>query len=719
MNVQMHGYGKSNHDLSYITKFNACPGALIPFTIEPTLMGEDMSTVLRHLIRTLPTNGPAFLSYKVQMDMFWVPIRLYNAQLHNNRLHIGMNLDQVQFPLMQLRGPIPNPKEASMNSQQINPTSLMHYLGISGLGRSGVTGATEVVAKFQAMTMLAYADIYKNWYANKQEGEGAVITSTGEDAAAVLTGGEVTQDGSYIINRLSASTLVNTPNNNLAPGEGTSILANGTTSELLDTSGIMPQSGSGPLQRILTIGGYGLNKTNVYAYFGIAGTGGTSKAWRTIKDIEDDTSNPYYFTIASDNSYIACQSSIAGSSTQKFWNEGIGGPIAVPVHNKRAFFATGDAIIRSVEIKKFPLENIDLMRDTILQKSIESPLIIGPGTGEGVAADDAEWKEPYASFVGTTANPSPNLYELNGLLLKTYQNDRFQTWLDTEWIEGPAGISAITAIDTSSGSFTLDSLNLAQHLYNNLNRIAAAGGTYTDYLETAYGQRARRLCEAPEFRGSVSAEITFEEVISMADSTGPDGTDQPLGSLAGRGTTRNERGGRIRIGADEHGFMIGIFSITPRLDYSQGNKWFNRWRTLRDIHMPELDGIGYQELITDEFAAFDTIRDANGDPITASGDTGYKSIGKQPAWQEYRTNQNEVHGDFTPGRPLDFMVNNRDYAHDPVTGALIDTTTYVDPTKYSRVFASSELPDTAWAWVQLGIDTKARRIMSNKIIPNL
>ena len=40
--------------------------------------------------------------------------------------------------------------------------------------------------------------------------------------------------------------------------------------------------------------------------------------------------------------------------------------------------------------------------------------------------------------------------------IKTYQSDLFNNWLSTEWIDGTNGINAITAIDTSGGSFNID-----------------------------------------------------------------------------------------------------------------------------------------------------------------------------------------------------------------------------------------------------------------------
>ena len=57
---------------------------------------------------------------------------------------------------------------------------------------------------------------------------------------------------------------------------------------------------------------------------------------------------------------------------------------------------------------------------------------------------------------------------------------------------------------------------------------------------------------------------------------------------------------------------MGIVSITPRIDYSQGNRWFNDLKTWDDFHKPALDQIGFQNLPTDWMAFFDT-------PLTNNG----------------------------------------------------------------------------------------------------
>ena len=311
-----------------------------------------------------------------------------------------------------------------------------------------------------------------------------------------------------------------------------------------------------------------------------------------------------------------------------------------------------------------------------------------------------------------------NKYHMNGLAIKTYQSDLFNNWLKTEWIDGINGINQITAIDTSSGSFTIDALNLANKVYNMLNRIAVSGGSYEDYIEAVYSTEAMRRAETPIYMGGMSNEIVFEEVVSTAATT-TENQQNPLGSLAGKGTQTNKRGGNIEIKVTEPSYIIGLVSITSRLDYSQGNKWdMSELDTIEDLHKPALDGIGFEDLLQERMAWWGSYYNANGDLIKMAA-------GKVPAWINYMTAINETHGDFADENKTMYMTLNRRYqyrqpnlsGHKTLQG-IIDLTTYVDPTKYNYSFADTTL-DAQNFWVQIGMQIFSRRVMSAKIIPNL
>ena len=183
---------------------------------------------------------------------------------------------------------------------------------------------------------------------------------------------------------------------------------------------------------------------------------------------------------------------------------------------------------------------------------------------------------------------------MGGLCLKTHFSDIYNNWVNKEWIDGENGITALTAIDTSAGSFTIDTLNLAQKVYNLLNRVAVSGGTYKDWLETVWTTDYYFRPETPVYEGGISGEIEFAEVISTS-ATEIQG-NEPLGTLAGKGYNSNKQGGTIVIKVSEPSYIIGLASITPRVDYSQGNDWDNDLDNMDDLHKPQLDGIGYQDL---------------------------------------------------------------------------------------------------------------------------
>ena len=103
-----------------------------------------------------------------------------------------------------------------------------------------------------------------------------------------------------------------------------------------------------------------------------------------------------------------------------------------------------------------------------------------------------------------------------GLCVKTYQSDLFNNWVNTEWIDGENGISEITSVSVTGGSFTIDALNLAQKVYNMMNRIAVSGGSYRDWIETVYTSNYIERAETPVYMGGMSDEIVFQEVISQS-----------------------------------------------------------------------------------------------------------------------------------------------------------------------------------------------------------
>jgi hypothetical protein len=355
----------------------------------------------------------------------------------------------------------------------------------------------------------------------------------------------------------------------------------------------------------------------------------------------------------------------------------------------------------SPKLVTFPLTNIDAMKMDIID-SVTSPAAFVIN-----GAKPAPYSLPL--YVGTYGISQESGQE--GLGIKTYQSDIYNNWIQTEWIDGDDGINAITAVDTSTGSFTMDSLLMARKVYDMLNRIAMSGGSYEDWQDAVYTHERTRTIDSPIYMGGLSRELAFQEVVSNASATSGNQVNQPLGTLAGRGVlTNKKKGGKIRIRINEPSYIMGIVSLTPRIDYSQGNKWDVNLKTMNDLHKPALDGIGFQDLVTDEMAWWDT------DTSEASNIKFY-SVGKVPAWMNYMTRTNQNYGNFAEKYQQMFMTINRRYEAD-ADGYISDKTTYVDPSKFNYIFADTRL-DAQNFWIQIKVDNIARRKMSAKIMPNL
>ena len=228
-----------------------------------------------------------------------------------------------------------------------------------------------------------------------------------------------------------------------------------------------------------------------------------------------------------------------------------------------------------------------------------------------------------------------------------------------------------------------------------LNRIAVSDGSYNAWIQTVYTSGGLNHIETPIYLGGSSLEIEFQEVVNNSGTE-----NQPLGSLAGRGIATNHKGGNIVFKADEPGYIFCITSITPRVDYFQGNEWDNYLMTLDDLHKPQLDGIGFQDRL---------YRSINANtPYIMSG----KSIGKQPAWIEYMTNVNKTYGNFALVENEGWMCLNR------IFGDINTYTTYVFPHLYNNIFADTDITAQNF-WIQIAFNIKPRRVMSAKVIPNI
>lgn len=328
--------------------------------------------------------------------------------------------------------------------------------------------------------------------------------------------------------------------------------------------------------------------------------------------------------------------------------------------------------------------------------------ILGAVESAGAYIIDDEAIEPYGLDLEKVGDVWAKTINQEGLFVKTYQSDIFNNWLNTEWIDN---INNRSTVNTSGDEFTIDSLLITQKAYNYLNRVAVADGTLDSWREVTYAHRSTSKSLKPIYEGGLSKEILFDMIVSTAGTD-----DEPLGSIASRGQFGNKhKGGDVRIKVDEESYMMVIASITPRIVYNQGNRWDMNLKSLDDLHKPEFDRIGFQNLITDHLCFWDTTV-IGPDVLTT------RSAGKQPAWMWYKTDYDDALGNMASSE--DYKVLGRSYGWDRDLKTIADVTTYIDPVKFNDIFAIKSL-DAMNFDVQVGMDLTIRRVMSAEAMPNM
>lgn len=531
MHVRLREYDMSSQNLSYVFRSTMGVGMLVPFMKIVCQKGDIFDIKLMNKTMTHPTLGPLFGSFKLQHFIFTAGFRLYNSWLHNNRTGIGMKMSDIKFPTIKNSPFAPNKTEV-----KFNPSSLYSYMGWRGTRCKG----QQDISKKNAIPVLIYLDIFKNYFANTQEDNFYMIADA--------------KSSDYKPLQISAGSVTNIQN-----GVSIKVPMNGDTIEIKTN---VIESKSEEFEKVTRLV-FAIGKGDVVQMPG-----------KTI------------------NLNVGTKTSDATGTTWTINKAQTGlGLTAESIYLTRVSW-TGDGYTDRTEestfLKQHTLETLDKVRDEILKKPGNLELEMS-NTG------DTNVNNLFEDIRKGAVN------RLGGLILKTYDSDIFNNWVKTDWIDGENGISKVTALKPDEdGTITMDALNLQQKVYNMLNRIAVSGGTYRDWLETVY--TAGRYLDRPEtpvFQGGMSQMIEFDEVVATTGNT----EGQVLGELAGRGYARQPNtSGRLHFQVEEPGYVIGLMAITPMVDYSQGNDFDLNLFTMDDLHKPALDGIGYQDLMNEQRA---------------------------------------------------------------------------------------------------------------------
>lgn len=250
-------------------------------------------------------------------------------------------------------------------------------------------------------------------------------------------------------------------------------------------------------------------------------------------------------------------------------------------------------------------------------------------------------------------------------------------------------------VDANELGININDLRTSNALQRWFERNARGGSRYIEQILSHFGVRSSdaRL-QRPQFLGGGRMPISVSEVLqtSSTDET------SPQANMAGHGISAGISNG-FKHYFEEHGYIIGIMSITPRTGYQQGiPRDFVKFDNM-DFYFPEFAHLSEQEVKNQELFVSD-------DETYNNGTFGYV-----PRYAEYKYHPSEAHGDFRGN--LSFWHLNRIFEDRPNLN-----TTFVECNPSNRVFATSETKDDKF-WVQMYQDVRALRLIPKYGTPML
>lgn len=384
-----------------------------------------------------------------------------------------------------------------------------------------------------------------------------------------------------------------------------------------------------------------------------------------------------------------------------------------PQESNAYIFGSNDgSVVHEGRIHQFPVAQLD---EIFYAVSRGEKLNLTPNPADPNSFSRTELPDVVRAFiVGPMAYTEP----LGGLMLRCYHPDYLTNFIATD-VYNQLQLTGGGFVVSQNG-FTVNQFRLANKLQKLAERAIIAGNRYGEFIRAMFGVNTDDKLDIPEFLGSYSEMLEFQDIVNTArpsDSTS-ESSDAftALGASGGRGVNAGQSR-KFYVNTTEYGNIFVMFSIVPLPDYYQGVKRELTKTFLSDEFNPQLDRLGWQPIYKSEYCALPTgyaIYDSwdDLDPFVIA--SGY-----QPAWLEYMTRLNELHGNFTGD--LNYWTIGRSFMRrTSATSSMyeVDPSAYIFPSDYNTPFVDSSVAAENFN-VQVAFDIFAKRPISKKLMPNL
>lgn len=318
---------------------------------------------------------------------------------------------------------------------------------------------------------------------------------------------------------------------------------------------------------------------------------------------------------------------------------------------------------------------------------------------------------------------------MGGIPLRCYRPDYFSNFISSTAYN--RSVNNAGSVVIQDGKFNMTQVRFANKLQKLAERVFVAGSRYGEFIRALFGVDTNDQLDVPEFLGSVRTYMDFQDIVNQSGdaSASPiaENSSQFLGGSAGRGIS-SDSSRKFYVNATEYGYLYVLFSIVPEPDYFEGLHKSATKIFFSDEFNPQLDRIGWQPIFESEYYAlgkdYSNYQVPIGDvyvPTPWDNDVynPFKtSFVYQPAWLEYMTRTNELHGEFAT--TLNFWTLGRTFDRSTIDGnpSDITPTAYIYPGDFSTPFVDQSVSAQNFM-VQVGFDLFAKRAISKKLMPNL
>lgn len=340
---------------------------------------------------------------------------------------------------------------------------------------------------------------------------------------------------------------------------------------------------------------------------------------------------------------------------------------------------------------------------------------------------------PFYSTLSTNIGPSDldhDKFQHYGLLRRTYNNDFFTSFISNDNVELMRS-HANVAVSSLNGQqvVNVEQISLANRNWRIATRSLLWGTDWKDYNKVHYGVNLLIPYGKPQFLGSLSSDITFNDVISQAQtgsqSESPN-SNVNLGSRAALayGIVKNHKGHFVEFNSKDEGYVMVLASLVPEVDYYQGIDPMYFKTNLSHSWLPELNSVGMQDF---HKVWATCIREPYRSPVPY--DDYNEAIHKVPIWFEYMAKYNQLHGDFTGENKLRYWTFARPFDSLSILfPGVFDPTdvqphynsnfsTYVLPELFNYVFANNLGQDNFQ--LQFNFDCKVSMMLDKQVIAYL